>query len=104
MFGKRERFNPFYVLLIGAGIVFSVTACAYGLMAFRALRMGAPQVEAAGQGGLLVFLDQHGGLVMGIELAVLAVFTFSAMALDSARSRHEQAKGTSASGEPGEQR
>ncbi|MBX9790560.1 MAG: hypothetical protein K2Y37_16700 [Pirellulales bacterium] len=87
MFGKRERFNPFYVLLIGAGIAFSVTACAYGVMAFRALRVGAPQVEAAGQGGLLVFLDQYGAAIMGIELVVLGICTFCAMALDSARSR-----------------
>jgi len=90
MFGRRERFNPFYVLLIGAGIIFSVTACAYGVMAFRALRLGAPQVEAAGAGGLLVVLDQHGGLIMTVELVVLAIFTFSAMALDSVRSRQEQ--------------
>lgn len=91
MFGKRERFNPFYVLLIVAGIIFSVTACAYGVMAFRALRMGAPQVEAEGSGGLLVVLDEHGGLIMTVELVALAIFTFSAMALDSVRSRQLQA-------------
>jgi uncharacterized membrane protein len=95
MFGKRERFNPFYVLLIGAGIIFSVTACAYGVMAFRALKMGAPQVEAEGAGGLLVVLDQHGGLIMTVELVALAIFTFSAMALDSVRSRQEQTPGAS---------
>ncbi len=93
MFGQRERFNPFYVLLIGAGIAFAVTACAYGVMAFRALRMGAPQVEAAENGGLLVFLDQYGGLIMGIELVILAICTFGAMALDSARSRQAPSPG-----------
>jgi hypothetical protein len=97
MFGKRERINPFYVLLIGAGVAFSITACAYGVMAFRALRMGSPQVEAGGDGGLLVVLDQHGGLIMGVELVVLAICTFCAMALDSARNRHEPAPGASES-------
>ena len=33
----REPVNPFYVLLVLLGIVFLVTACAYGVMAYRAL-------------------------------------------------------------------
>ena len=46
-------------------------------------------------GGLLVVLDQHGGLIMTVELVALAIFTFSAMALDSVRSRQSQTPGAS---------
>jgi hypothetical protein len=78
--------NPFYVLLVIAGIIFSITACAYGMMALRAIRLDAD----APQTGLVAFLDEHGMALMGVELAVLAVATFAAMATDQYLSRRRK--------------
>jgi hypothetical protein len=96
----KEPANPFYVLLVVAGIVFLVTACAYGLMAVRASRpmnartVGArdstnrpPDPQAGGQHALMTFLDRHGAEMLTWELIFLGCTTAAAMALDQRRSR-----------------
>ena len=76
----REPVNPFYVLLVLLGIVFLVTACAYGVMAYRAL---SPVVARQAQPHPLTeFLDDHGVELMGGEIALLAAASFAAMGLD----------------------
>lgn len=76
----REPVNPFYVLLVLLGIVFLVTACAYGVMAYRAL---SPVVARQAQPHPLTeFLDEHGVELMGGEIALLAAACFAAMGLD----------------------
>lgn len=87
---RRSSVNPFYVLLVLAGIVFSVSACAYGVMAWRAIRVGPAAAEQSAT-GLLVFLDQYGGTLLAVELAVLAVATIGAIATDGYWSRSEPA-------------
>lgn len=84
----KEPVNPFYVLLVLVGIVFLVTACAYGVMAYRAITP-APggQLEPH---PLTEFLDDHGIEVMGWELGALAAMTFGAMWLDGRRTRQEE--------------
>lgn len=79
--------NPFYVVLVLAGVVFFVTACAYGMMALREFR--APAGETAMPSELLTFLNQRGALLLGIEIAVLATATFAAMAYDQRLGRRE---------------
>jgi hypothetical protein len=74
--------NPFYVVLVLAGTVFCVTACAYGVMAFRDLKGGHAAVDAD-SGGLMEFLDQHGAKLLAAEVAVLALATVGAMWTDS---------------------
>ena len=78
----RKSFNPFYVLLLPAGFVFAVTAFAYGFMAFQAVN--AVRAEAGAHAGhpLFRWLRAHGDEAMLIELAVLAILTFAAMATD----------------------
>jgi hypothetical protein len=79
---RKSALNPFYPVLVLVGIVFALTACAYGVMAFRAVKatsMSAAQAEA---GGLTGFLDRHGVSLMGGELAILAVASFAAMGTD----------------------
>ena len=78
----RKKFvNPFYVLVVIVGVVFTVTACAYGVMTVRGLR---PELSADGSGeGLMTFLDQHGFRLMLIELGVLAVCSVAAMVTDA---------------------
>jgi len=78
---KLTATNPFYLLLVLAGIAFCVTACAYGVMAFRDLRGGAAVVEADA-GGLMGFLDRYGAALMAVEVVVLAVATIAAIWTD----------------------
>ncbi|MGE0609746.1 MAG: hypothetical protein AB7O62_21830 [Pirellulales bacterium] len=73
--------NPFYVLLVIVGIAFSMTACAYGVMAVRAVKAGTA-VEVSPDNRLIQFLDQHGAKLMAGEIAALAVATVAAMVSD----------------------
>lgn len=86
----RKSFNPFYVLLLPAGFVFAVTAFAYGFMAFQAVN--AVRAEAGAHAGhpLFRWLRTHGDEAMLIELAVLAILTFAAMATDRLWDRSAQ--------------
>ncbi len=79
----KERINPFYPLLVLAGVAFALTACAYGVMALKAM---SPDV-ADEKHPLMVFLDQHGMLLLGGELALLGVTCVLAMATDGYWSR-----------------
>jgi hypothetical protein len=78
----KKNFNPFYVLLIPAGLVFAVTAFAYGYMAFQAVN--AIRSEAGVHAGhpLFQWLRAHGDAALLIELALLAVLTVAAIATD----------------------
>jgi hypothetical protein len=78
----KKAFNPFYVLLIPAGLVFAVTAFAYGYMAFQAVN--AIRAEAGAHAGhpLFQWLRAHGDAALLIELALLAVLTVAAIATD----------------------
>mgnify|MGYP001302911190 CR=1 FL=1 len=81
--------NPFYVLVVVFGVVFVITACAYGTMAYRAI---APAIDAQARGqGLMGFLDRYGVQLLSIELAVLGAASLGAMWLDQVRSRREAA-------------
>ncbi len=94
---KKEPFNPFYVLLVLLGIAFSITACAYGVMAWRDLR-GAVGAEAE-DSALLGFLRDHGTMLLGVELVLLAVATFGAMGTDRFWQRRAEAQSKSATAE-----
>lgn len=79
---RRNFANPFYVMLLLAGLVFSITACAYGVMTVRGLK--APLIDHTGSGNLLMnWLDANGFRLMLIELAVLAMFCALAIGTDS---------------------
>ena len=81
--GRRKPVNPFYVLLVIAGVVFCLTATAYGVMTVQGLHPERAAEQSEGGRHMLVWLDEHGaGLLMG-ELAVLAVFTFAAIGTDN---------------------
>jgi hypothetical protein len=77
-----QRHNPFYWLLIPMGVVFSVTAFAYGYMAFQ--QVNAVRGDAARHAShpLFVWLRSHGNQALLVELAVLAVLAAGAMLCD----------------------
>lgn len=93
--GFKKGFNPFYVLLVVVGTVFCLTACAYGLMAMRALRpdrshdvraaAGSADADGVARPGphqLLAYMERNGEKLLLVELAVLTVATFAAMGTD----------------------
>lgn len=83
----KEPVNPFYILLVVLGIVFFITACAYGTMAYRAI---SPDKAEQSSHELMAFLDRNGMQLMGLELALLAGATFGAMWLDQFRARRQK--------------
>ena len=88
---RSQKFaNPFYSLLLVAGIAFAITATAYGVMAFREARpresAAADEPDAArttnGEHPLMHWMRQHGEMALLTELALLAVCTFAAIGTD----------------------
>ena len=77
----KRGFNPFYVLLIIAGIAFSITAFAYFVMTLKGAQAPADADSPAGA-ALLEFLDDYGAMVMAAELALLGVATVGAISTD----------------------
>jgi hypothetical protein len=79
--------NPFYVLVVLFGIIFLITVCAYGTMAYRAI---SPNIDpAARKAGLMGFMDQYGVAALAVELTALGIATTGAMMLDRYRARHD---------------
>jgi hypothetical protein len=80
---KSKVINPFYVLLVVTGVVFGMTALAYGVMAVIARHDPGAAMESIESGhGLVAVMDQHGNRVLLVELAVLAVATVLAIGTD----------------------
>lgn len=80
---RKKRVNPFYVVLVLAGVAFVVTACAYGVMAVKQMHVSYVSIEQAQADASFVgFMDEHGATVMLIELAILGVATFAAIGTD----------------------
>ncbi len=75
---RRQATNPFYLLLVIAGIAFAVTAFAYGVMALKAILPG----DGDAAHPLLTFLDDYGMLLMSVELGLLAATCLLAMGTD----------------------
>jgi uncharacterized membrane protein len=100
--------NPFYILLVISGIAFTVTACAYGVMAFKANRAAALGQDAgagetASGSALLARLDRHGPLWMAVELVLLGLATLGAIGTDRyrmLRAQRQRAAQDGTSGEP----
>lgn len=80
--------NPFYVMLVIVGLLFAVTACAYGAMstyyAVAVQRLSAEEAAAImeNESSWMALLDKHGITLMLCQLAVLAMATFAAIATD----------------------
>jgi hypothetical protein len=87
---RCKRVNPFYLLLVVAGTLFTVTACAYGVMAVKQLHasdfpvpgQARPMTLASSDVGFVQFMDEHGVRLMLGELAVLGLACFAAMGTD----------------------
>ena len=77
----NTRSNPFYVLLVIVGVAFVVSACAYGVMAYREVTL-QPAANDDSASGLLRFMDRHGMKVLGGEVVMLGLLTVAAIGTD----------------------
>jgi hypothetical protein len=93
---RSKKFaNPFYSLLLMAGIAFALTATAYGVMAFREARpfaAGAAQAANSVEHPLMAWMSRHGGAALVTELVALAIFTFGAIGTDDYWQRRHAAQ------------
>lgn len=76
---RRGRTNPFYAVLGVVGFLFTITACAYCLSVLRGVRPADP---TAPPHTLETLMDRHGTLLLAGQIAVLAVATVGAVAVD----------------------
>jgi hypothetical protein len=96
----KQPFNPFYILVVAVGVVFFVTAFAYGAMTYLAIQpAGAGKV---GSHELWNFLDRHGVRLLGAELGLLAGATYGAMWLDAYRLRQNPPESVATTDDPTE--
>jgi hypothetical protein len=100
MHSNRNATNPFYVLLVGVGILFVVTACAYGVMTVRMIEPVGGDAEVGGPHDLMGFMDRHGFAALMVELAVLAVLTVAAIGTDSWWTRNDGGETTPSPSNP----
>jgi hypothetical protein len=89
---SRKFANPFYGLLLVAGIAFAMTAIAYGVMAFRDRDIAAKQAAVIDNHPLMAWMSNYGEKALLWELATLAVFTVGAIATDDFWQRRENQK------------
>jgi hypothetical protein len=78
---QKKAFNPFYVLLVILGVIFGVTACLYGVMIVK--MSTAVGVAANANSPVLRLMSEHGLTIMLVELGLLGIACFAAMATDS---------------------
>jgi predicted outer membrane lipoprotein len=69
--------NPFYFALVLVGVLFALSACAFGVMTVRGL-----EPANSDEAGLMGFLDQYGLWLLVGELALLALLTVAAIGTD----------------------
>ncbi len=91
----KEPINLFYILVVLLGVVFAITSCAYGTMAYRAI---APAADRDVGQGLMAFLDRYGIQALAVELTFLAAAAFGAMGLDQYRTKKNNGSDAARSG------
>ena len=92
MVTRSNKFaNPFYGLLLVAGLAFAITATAYGVMAFRNRDAAAGGARvAAEEHPLMTWMSENGEKALVGELIALAIFTVGAIATDDYWQRRNQ--------------
>ena len=83
---RKASRNPFYVVLGVVGFLFTITAASSCLTVLRGVRR---ETARAAKTPLETFMDRHGTALLAGQLAVLAVATVGAVALDEYRGRKD---------------
>lgn len=91
---SNKSSNPFYALLVIAGLAFAITATAYGVMAFRERETRPTEFVHADvstvEHPLMSWMSRHGEAALMTELAILAVCTFGAIGTDDYWQRRDK--------------
>lgn len=74
--------NPFYFVLLVAGVLFVVTACSYFVMTLKGRDASFGERSDPSSERFVEIVDRYGFAAMIIELGVLAGATFAAIATD----------------------
>jgi hypothetical protein len=75
----RPSPNPFYAILGVVGFLFTITASSYCLFVLRGVR---PESLSGPPHALERLMDRHGVALLAAQIAVLAVATVGAVAVD----------------------
>jgi hypothetical protein len=78
----KKYINPFYMALLLVGIIFAVSACAYGVMTVNMLDGEQVQKIRESKEGLIYWMDRNGFQLLMVELVVLGLATFGAIGTD----------------------
>ena len=76
---SRPRPNPFYAILGIVGFLFTITASSYCLFVLRGVRR---ESLSAAPHALEQLMDRHGITLLAGQIAVLAIATVGAVAID----------------------
>ena len=82
MVARPKPTNPFYIVLLIAGVIFVVTACSYIVMTINARDLSLGAQEDPSSKRFVEIVDRYGFAALMIELGVLAGATFAAIATD----------------------
>ena len=96
---QKEPFNPFYILLVIVGIAFVLTACCYGVMAFKQRDPYQLSADARSGQALIELVDEHGAKLLLVELLILTVATVGAISTDQYWSKRAAGRKDSANRE-----
>ena len=76
---SRPRPNPFYAILGIVGVLFTITASSYCLFVLRGVRR---ESLSTAPHALEQLMDRHGITLLAGQIAVLAIATVGAVAMD----------------------
>jgi len=79
---RNKPANPFYALLVMAGVALAVTGCIYAIVLSRAHHPAMAAATHTAEHPLFRLVDRHGTTVLLVELAVLGGASILAMATD----------------------
>lgn len=101
----RNTPNPFYVAVAVIGAAFAATVGAFFLAATWDAIPPEGRVGVAGSGAsfwprIVSVLDRHGPLILGVQVGLLAIASFAAMASDRRALSTEKARDAAASDRP----
>ena len=92
--------NPFYIPLVLVGLLFCITACAFGVMTVKGLQPAAADAASTESGReFMSWIDENGFRLMMIELGALAVLTFAAIGTDTYWTERQKLKQVTESGD-----
>ena len=91
----RPPRNPFYAILGVVGFLFVITASSYCLFVLRGVR---PESRSAAPHALERIMDRHGTMLLAGQLALLAIATVGAVAVDHFAGERQRRDRAAASG------